>query len=288
MCTRRFAIRAFIAVALVGLLSVLASYVIVQRFLLSPDEAVTATFSPGEKVAGGTGDLWLRNGQYEIQACCKDSTALVRDPANQASFARRFSIAVDEPLVRGNHRAELRLRPNRLGETVWYRAGVLVPAGWTINEERAITLQWHGSKDFFIGETGRAPPLEIEVIGDRWVIAKAWDDRIRSNGGKGNVQGIEELASIPLEPGKWADWTVMAKWSSRDDGVLKIWLNGTLVVDDHGPNAHRDLMGPYLKAGIYVPSWHYVGPTGEVGQRVVFIRNVIESQASDPFGLLAR
>lgn len=254
---------------------------VVDHFLMQTNQTVSISFDPNEPVASGTWELWNRQGQYEMQACCPDSTEIIDAPGELTGYARRFSVRVGEPLVRGNHRTELRLRPNPLGEVFMYTIRTYVPVNWQHNPELAIIMQWHGSKDFFIGEQGRSPPLEIGIVEDQYVISKSWDSRLLSNGGSGNVEGHAEIGRMPLDTGRWVTWTILARWSAGEDGFIRIWADDALLANDTGPNAHRDLMGPYLKAGIYVPGWHYVGPRGDVSERTMLVGEIMVRGAGE-------
>lgn len=56
------------------------------------------------------------------------------------------------------------------------------------------------------------------------------------------------------EYGKWYDFVVQAKWTWRNDGFVKIWIDDKLVYDHKG-SSYFDYgsrtLGPYWKAGAY-------------------------------------
>ena len=62
-----------------------------------------------------------------------------------------------------------------------------------------------------------------------------------------------------MERGVWVDWVIHAKWSPKDDGVLRIWKDGEVVLDSGGANVYGTIgkeYTPYLKTGIYHPEWN--------------------------------
>ena len=60
------------------------------------------------------------------------------------------------------------------------------------------------------------------------------------------------------------------KWSYKSDGILQVWKNGNLVVDQQNkPNCFNDAKMPYFKMGIY-KGWRDSSSTGRVSKRVLF------------------
>ncbi|MBN9145386.1 MULTISPECIES: polysaccharide lyase [unclassified Novosphingobium] len=256
-----------------------------HHFTLAYGQPVDVTFRADEPAGTSETDLMLGKADYALQYCCATSTRLVANPLNPQRMVREFRVAPTEPLVKGNHRAELRLRPNALGQEVWYRVSVFIPEDWVPSPRHSIIFQWHGSRDVLLLEPGKYPPLDIGIESDHWTIHKSWDNRIATPP-HGAVQGISEIGQAPLTKGSWQCWTVSALWSSTAQGRLRLWLGDRIVTDDKGPNAHRDYLGPYLKAGIYESSWHYDGADPKVTERRVLIGPIQVRYGSDPFGVI--
>ena len=65
---------------------------------------------------------------------------------------------------------------------------------------------------------------------------------------------------------KWLDFVINVKWSSGDDGWLKIWINKELKLDYQGKTTHCP-KGVYVKYGVYrafVSRWGRAKSTGTV------------------------
>jgi hypothetical protein len=68
-----------------------------------------------------------------------------------------------------------------------------------------------------------------------------------------------ESGSVPAEyythdatsVGQWTDFVINVKWSYNDDGFLKVWKDGVLIIDKSGGNCYNDDYGPFMKCGIY-------------------------------------
>jgi hypothetical protein len=147
-------------------------------------------------------------------------------------------------------------------------------------------MQWHGSKDTFLFEPGKYPPLDLAIVNRRWEITRSWDHRIRTTKTKtGNVEGMALVGGTPMRVGQWAHWVFHVHWSTTDAGRVEAWLDGRKIADVKGPNAHRDLIGPYFKAGVYVPGWGYRGIEQGIRERVLLFDDVDTAYGANPFGL---
>lgn len=266
---------------------VLATHLLVTDFLSMRHGApADLTFEPGEHFVRSEAALFGKRADYAIQACCAGSTFTTIGLDGDSSTARGFRVRPTDSRVKGNFRSELRMRPTPVGWTVWYRSNIYVPADWKPSATPVIAMQWHGSKDFFLLEPGKYPPLALEIDGTQWVIHKSWDTRIVStHTAFGNTKGIRTIGAAPLVAGHWQRWTFRVHWSVSGKGSILGWLGDRLVVDDHGPNAHRDLIGPYLKAGVYVPRWGYHGGEPGISERVLDFDNIQVRFGDNPFGM---
>jgi|GEM_PF-2435089 len=222
--------------------------------------------------------------EYVLQTCCSHSFTRVNDPEGKRGDVGQFSLRPSDSRVKGNYRSELRILSNPLHEDTWYKASVFVPADWKNSNVKVVAMQWHGSRDFFLGEVGRMPPLEITITDDKWQVQKAFDDRIISTSDTpGHVEAIVPLAELEVEKGAWTEWLIHTRWSSEADGITRVWVNGNKLVEDFGPNAHRDLTGPYLKAGVYAPEWGYSGTEPAISERTLLFDDIEMVQARDPY-----
>jgi len=249
-------------------------------------ERVLISFEDSDDPGYSSWTLLAHMHEYVLQTCCTHSYNKISDFEGRTGKAGVFSLKRTDSHVKGNFRSELRILSNPLEHDTWYRAHIFVPKDWTDSEVKVVAMQWHGSRDFFLGEVGRMPPLEITIVGDRWIVLKSYDDRLISKADlPGNVQQMVQLADLPVEKGRWMEWVIHTRWSSTDDGRLRVWLDGELVSDDKGPNAHRDLTGPYLKAGVYAPSWGYEGTEANIQERTLIFDDIEMAQLADPFNM---
>jgi len=235
-----------------------------------PGDAVSIDFAAAPSEAHSELGLLFGRGDFFLQRCC---AASVSYPGVDGKRVALFRVRATDPIVKHNRRAEARLLANRLGREALYHVVLGVPASWTPSPQRVLVTQWHGTNDFWLLEPGRFPALELVIEGDRWIVYKAWDARLRSKDvGGGNTQGRRVIGSVPFTPGTQVDWRFDVRWSTGPDGFVRAYKDGHLVVDDRGPNAFNDFIGPYMKFGTYVPQWRDA-PDLKIGERDVYFRS---------------
>jgi len=199
------------------------------------------------------------------------SINIVQDVARTGTHSVRVDLRCDDKKMANGLRAEI--FPNSPSEyTVkvampseqWYGFSIYLPEdfstnaqdyGWHIN-----VAQWHGSPDQDIGEISRSPPLTLwfnKKYSDQpvWQVSKRVD--LKKNSTNSGIGENFLLDDIRDDLGKWTDWVFHVKWSIEDDGLLQVWKNGELVIDDSGPIGFNDDKGPYFKSGIYRGSISY-------------------------------
>jgi hypothetical protein len=271
---RRSGLLGALGVALV-LAVILAFWVYGRLMHYEPGDAVNIDFAAAPHEAHSELGLLLGRGDFYIQRCCANSVTYPVIDGKRVVF---FHVHATDPLVKHNRRAEARLLSNRLTREASYHVVIGEPASWTPSPQRVLVTQWHGTNDFFLLEPGRFPPMELVIEGDRWIVYKAWDARWRSrDNGWGNTQGRKVIGSAPFTPGKEVDWRFDVRWSTGLDGYVRAYKDGQMVVDDKGPNAFNDFIGPYMKFGAYVPQWRD-NPDLKIGERDVYVRSASMAQ----------
>lgn len=150
----------------------------------------------------------------------------------------------------------------------WYGFSIYLPNNFKVNDQTEILQQFFAPPDESIGESWvRNPPFSLRTNGTRWAVTvRADSDRLT----KKNDYDVDKTWDLgPWEDGKWTDWVYYIKWSYEDDGIIRIWRDGQLVLDYQGPNTYNDEMGPYWKMGIYEWYWR-TGPTAVTSRTVYF------------------
>lgn len=222
---------------------------------------------------------WQRLGWQQL--CCAHSMAVVNEPGGGSGHAARFELRRGDPFVRGSARAEVRMPAATMGGTYRYAFAIWVPTDWQADTAPAMLVQWHSVADKLLLEAGVSPPLRVAVLGERWIVDNIWDSaRVSRWPGQReeNPEGGRLLWSGPLERGRWVRWEFVVRWSWQDDGWVEIVKDGISLVRAGGPNTYRDLIGPYMKAGVYVPRWADANEPQGPRQRVAYIDDIVVEQ----------
>lgn len=136
-----------------------------------------------------------------------------------------------------------------VGSERWYGFSIHIPKDWVANRRKdEVVAQWHASPDRSKGEPWRSPPLAVRTKGNGWQVTCIWDSKPLSIP---RVEGSTTIWKGSIEKGQWTDWVFHVKWSYRDDGLVEVWKNGTLLKRREGPNCYNDKGGLYFKWGIY-------------------------------------
>jgi len=117
----------------------------------------------------------------------------------------------------------------------------------------------------------RAGRYAMKVSLDRHKDKVAYRTEVSGPGsevGKRRYDGGKNYDLGAYERGRWTDWVVHVKWSYGKEGVLEIFKDGRLVVDQRGPNAFNDAKGPYFKMGLY-KGWRRAEMASDVVSRRV-------------------
>jgi hypothetical protein len=132
----------------------------------------------------------------------------------------------------------------------WYGERILVPDEWVYDPNLAATIvmQWHALRGNW---KPTFPNLAISISNTNWVIRQSF-------GSAQQPARTGKILSGIVDRGVWVSWVIHAKWSPSADGLLEIWKDGNMVYEYHGTNVYSNIglaYTPYLKTGIYHPSW---------------------------------
>nr|WP_249150691.1 polysaccharide lyase [Bradyrhizobium sp. JYMT SZCCT0180] len=207
------------------------------------------------------------------QICCNAAAVVVDAPNWNSKSAVRFEINFDDPLVRGGHRSEFRLKATEFRRPYEYGFKIFVPPDWQSDDNEVVVMQMHNVPDNWKGEWGLVPPLQLSLLNNTWVLRTAWGRVPTWLDRNGDIR--HDLPwSQPFERGKWSSWTFRTKWSLDGDGNIEVEKDGDLVFQRHGPNCYDNLLAPYLKFGVYTPSWKYLSEPPELKTRKMFFTDV--------------
>lgn len=207
------------------------------------------------------------------QVCCSGSVVVVDAPNWNSKSAVRFKINFHDPLVKGSHRSEFRLQATEFHRLYEYGLKIFVPADWQSDDNEVAVMQMHNVPDNWKGEWGLAPPLELSLLDNIWVLRTSWGRVPTWLDRRGDIHH-DVPWSQPFERGKWSTWIFRTKWSPDGDGIIEVEKDGHLILQRRGANCYDNLLAPYLKFGTYVPSWIYLSVPPELKTREIFFTDV--------------
>lgn len=144
-----------------------------------------------------------------------------------------------------------------IGKEYWYGFSVFIPKDFVIDNRPEIFAQFHAVPD--VGEAWFMPFCGLEIMENHYILDLLWDSNFIST--DGNLDGGESFSfgNIAADRGKWTDWVFNVKWDYKKDGdgFMKIWKDGVLILDRKGPNCFNDVIGPFLRFGMYKYSWKH-------------------------------
>jgi Ca2+-binding RTX toxin-like protein len=100
------------------------------------------------------------------------------------------------------------------------------------------------------GEVGHSPPFAIEMAGERMRIVTRADDKAISGASDGGYSRLYNDAQ-DIVRGQWYDFNIQIQFDPFGNGTLMVTRNGIVLVDYEGALGFNDLVGGYLKEGVY-------------------------------------
>ena len=199
---------------------------------------------------------WAKQGEHGSQE-------LTTEQIRSGSSAYKFSLT---RFNSGDYREELVLRNAfnnggyrfTIGNEYWIGFSIFLadgyhsptePATWgPIHYQNPSTPDEPPTCDWTEGI--RNPILPIRTDNGNWSSWIQWDPQQYTPLQKVGVYSIYYTYD-PFSTGQWYDFVINVKWSYEADGFLKIWKDGVLVTNRTGGTCFNDVLGPYIKIGIY-------------------------------------
>jgi hypothetical protein len=156
----------------------------------------------------------------------------------------RFELRPDDTWwdsFKNSHRTEMRFNETYGG---WYGFSMYIPDDGSYLGSKTYMGQWHAVGK---GSSQRGKPVHP-------AISQCFMGQFDTNMlgikvyGDSGLQFMEVIPNFPR--GEWVDFVYEIKFSSREDGILNVWMNGKQVVKYKGPNTYRGAVHMF-KFGIY-------------------------------------
>jgi hypothetical protein len=169
------------------------------------------------------------------------------------------------------NRAEFELHDvHPVGSERWYGFSIYVDPSWTdtsTDPNGTIVTQFHdvGACDVTIG-----PFLSLNITNNmNWRVRQQSDaTECSTDPAVGRIDF--DLGAVTT--GVWVDWVIHAVWRIDNTGQLRIWKNGTVVVDQvNHINRYNNPAGiNNIKWGVYKSWWTVIAPPTGDKMRIYF------------------
>lgn len=198
-----------------------------------------------------------------------NTPTVVDHPVRAGRYAMKTSLDRRNDPV--SYRTEVSGPHADVGKEYWYGFSIMLPDDYVPDRIWEIVAQWHGVPDFDIGDNWRNPVMALSTTGGRWSWVSRWDAKRNTfASGRREYGGTHNYDLGPYRTGVWTDWVVHVKWSYAPDGILQVWKDGEMVIDQDGPNAFNDKDGPFFKMGLY-KGWRDPNrPSDKVSKRLLY------------------
>lgn len=134
-------------------------------------------------------------------------------------------------------------------------------------------------------QSNRQPPFDIALSRDDDDVLTKFVSKADSRQDRGNINIFTRKKTYSHTftnlRGRWSDWRVdyLPSWS--DDGLLRVTVDGVVIIEQDGPNVYNETAGgPWPAWGIYQPSFKSRRPV--TNDRECFHDDVWFCEAADP------
>lgn len=200
-----------------------------------------------------TGGLNLQVGEVPDEGVSVDGAlrfGAVPDPLGSGNDVLLYRSGADDPVTVGGIRTETAHYTLPYDQEFW-QVTRLMHESWAGTDDQQIVFQWHDG-DFSENGPG-APILAFYVKGEQLrIVARSDASSPPSRDSLTNIDLLTEQAT-PYA-GRWQDVVINARLSPfpEDEPFLRIWRNGSLIVDYRGPLAfNQPEYEDFAKLGYY-------------------------------------
>ena len=220
----------------------------------NPDKYCASVILPNDVASGKKYKVCLNDKtafkEYGLQVVDKEDGHPVRAGSKSMRFELRDGDCNNPPPPDWNdckndrERFELSGKGIFDGEEGWYAWSIFIPMDYVDIEKGATDLGQFNLEPgedpdpcciFTMNKKKSGYSLEINILdSNKWV-----------------HKSVALNLSDEEMKGNWSDFLINFKWSKKEDGFIKLWLNNWLVFEHYGKNFSKDVENTYFKFGIY-------------------------------------
>ncbi|NEX46606.1 heparin lyase I family protein [Pseudotabrizicola algicola] len=166
------------------------------------------------------------------------------------------SPAAEQDSVQGKNRSEIvTLQKLQEGRAFVFDFDFMVEQGAANTADWLLLAQLHQTEDTnpdgSIRDAAASPPLALQLRGERLEIVGRTDPNPVTGVSPPNIQMF--LDTNPITRGKFYNirFEMVFDDAVGGRGLLRVFLDGTQIVDYRGPLGYNDAVGPYAQFGVY-------------------------------------
>lgn len=211
------------------------------------------------------------------EGCCAHTQIKSAHRKFLGNYSVRGELRRDDPTIpTGSNRWELNVNstntlPNRY-DWRWWRFSTYIPSDSNAVDLPGLNYIMGQIKQPNTGgvQTGSSPPLGFVVDEDSVHVWIRWATAAQPH--SDNNSNARKLYVGPRGVDQWVHYVVDYQRSHTTSGVLRVWRNDTLVVNDTGRNYFEGATYPSVKWGLYCYRWASPGDQGSiVPYRVLYL-----------------
>ncbi|GAO43253.1 PKD domain-containing protein [Flavihumibacter petaseus] len=213
-----------------------------------------------------------------METCCSYSMTTSTTYKRTGKQSLRLELRKTDTEIYGNKRAELADNSYPIPHETnrrWWGFSTFFPPDFQKDSVHEIFAQWHYRATS--SNISASPPLSLQVYKGDWILEIRYDS-VDINTDKGSNIKLVSINLGPWTKSAWTDWVFNYNYSPNDDGSLKVWKNGQLVVDYKGKCYYKGSYDPFFKIGIYRWVWGATWPSvleqSVLNTRVYYVDNV--------------
>ncbi len=231
----------------------------------------------------------IRQGWDNQESCCSYSMTRSTNFKRTGNSSMRVEVRKWDPDVSGSKRAELTDNSYPMPPQTnkrWWAFSNYLPNDFVKDSVKEMLAQWHFKATSGIS-VGASPPIGLCINKGNWELSILYDS-VDINIDRGANIKIQHFNLGPWEKNVWTDWVFNINYSHENDGYVKVWKNGRLVLDYKGKCWYKGAYDPMFKIGLYKWAWDpsYTYRPGPITtSRVYYVDNVkignTEAELSD-------
>lgn len=179
--------------------------------------------------------------------------------------------------------------------TRWWGFSVMIPSDYPVVASPDDTIihqvKQGAARGYDAGEGPKSPFIDLRVRGSQFVLLTRMDPNANSrNGGAGDGGTIRTTQrwTRAITRGQWYDFVFQATFDCRSSstagatGHIRMWVNGSQVVNNAGGIGYNDGEYYFMKIGIYKPTW----PSNAESSVKVYHDNLRVAHSGGSYGLV--